>query len=174
MACQPRKEYLLPVNGAFCSSSVLAFCRIKPSLRPSPLGHFVASSPPLVGRLLCSLPPRGRWHAHLAQARWCDGRSLRHFEILLLTTRLALLQTLFPCCAGSLSQSTTDSSLPEGAFSHNILRFSFVYILLIGNSLSSATPLWRGFRYTIKIPPHSGGYFSFGHSPNITGGAQVR
>ena len=27
---------------------------------------------------------------------------------------------------------------------------------------------------TIMIPPHSGGYFSFGHSPNNTGGAQVR
>ena len=27
---------------------------------------------------------------------------------------------------------------------------------------------------TIKIPPHSGGYFSFGHSPNNTSGAQVR
>lgn len=26
----------------------------------------------------------------------------------------------------------------------------------------------------IKIPPHSGGYFSFGHSPNNTSGAQVR
>ena len=26
----------------------------------------------------------------------------------------------------------------------------------------------------INIPPHSGGYFSFGHSPNITGCAQVR
>ena len=24
------------------------------------------------------------------------------------------------------------------------------------------------------IPPQSGGYFSFGHSPNITGDAQVR
>ena len=26
----------------------------------------------------------------------------------------------------------------------------------------------------ITIPPHSGGYFSFGHSPNTTSGAQVR
>ena len=26
----------------------------------------------------------------------------------------------------------------------------------------------------INIPPHSGGYFIFGHSPNITGCAQVR
>lgn len=26
----------------------------------------------------------------------------------------------------------------------------------------------------IKIPPHSGGYFGFGHSPNNTSGAQVR
>ena len=33
----------------------------------------------------------------------------------------------------------------------------------------------RGFPYTINIPPsHSGGYFSFGHSPNHTGCAQVR
>ena len=30
------------------------------------------------------------------------------------------------------------------------------------------------FRVTINIPPHSGGYFSFGHSPNNTSGAQVR
>ena len=26
----------------------------------------------------------------------------------------------------------------------------------------------------INIPPQSGGYFSFGQSPNITGNAQVR
>ena len=30
------------------------------------------------------------------------------------------------------------------------------------------------FRYTIIIHPHSGWYFSFGHSPNTTGCAQVR
>lgn len=29
-------------------------------------------------------------------------------------------------------------------------------------------------RLTINIPPQSGGYFSFGQSPNITGNAQVR
>jgi len=31
-----------------------------------------------------------------------------------------------------------------------------------------------GVGYTIKIHPHSGWYFSFGHSPNTTGCAQVR
>ena len=41
--------------------------------------------------------------------------------------------------------------------------------LLPGRSASEANRI-----ATINIPPHSGGYFSFGHSPNNTGGAQVR
>ena len=32
----------------------------------------------------------------------------------------------------------------------------------------------QDFLYLIKIPPYNGGYFSFGHSPNTTGYAQVR
>ena len=43
-------------------------------------------------------------------------------------------------------------------------------IRLIWNSLSSQ--LTR--EISINIHPHSGWYFIFGHSPNITGGAQVR
>ena len=31
-----------------------------------------------------------------------------------------------------------------------------------------------GSFYAINIPPQSGGYFRFGHSPNTTGNAQVR
>ena len=37
-----------------------------------------------------------------------------------------------------------------------------------------AAPFFQKAPSAIIIPPHSGGYFSFGHSPNITGGAQVR
>ena len=43
--------------------------------------------------------------------------------------------------------------------------------------LDKASPLYgtpSAFAAGIKIPPHSGGYFSFGHSPNNTSGAQVR
>ena len=36
------------------------------------------------------------------------------------------------------------------------------------------TVLNRQPRTTINIPPQSGGYFRFGHSPNTTGNAQVR
>ena len=36
----------------------------------------------------------------------------------------------------SPSVACGDSSLPEGAFPQNILRFSLVYFLFIGNSLS--------------------------------------
>ena len=33
---------------------------------------------------------------------------------------------------------------------------------------------WHADINKINIPPYNGGYFSFGHSPNTTGGAQVR
>ena len=36
------------------------------------------------------------------------------------------------------------------------------------------TVLNRQPHTTINIPPQSGGYFRFGHSPNTTGNAQVR
>ena len=46
-------------------------------------------------------------------------------------------------------------------------NYKCIFILL---SVFSILP----FPLLINIPPHSGGYFCFGHSPNSTGGAQVR
>ena len=35
----------------------------------------------------------------------------------------------------------------------------------------AAADKFRYIIFLINIPPHSGGYFIFGHSPNITGSA---
>ena len=59
-----------------------------------------------------------------------------------------------------------------------VTLFSFVYVNPSVHSLTlmSTSPFRAGLIRVlpINIPPHSGGYFSFGHSPNNTSGAQVR
>ena len=95
-------------------------------------------------------------------------------------------------CRGSSRQATEGETFslffslpPSSSFADSRGRLSLqslwdcVLVLLSiffahRHSLYRTTRLSRGFRYTIKIHPHSGWYFLFGHSPNNTGCAQVR
>ncbi|MBQ5765225.1 MAG: hypothetical protein IIW03_03670, partial [Clostridia bacterium] len=42
------------------------------------------------------------------------------------------------------------------------------------NNILKAVPFGTAFLVKINIHPHSGWFFIFGHSPNVTGYAQVR
>ena len=66
------------------------------------------------------------------------------------------------------------SRTPVPTGTHFITPYPLVFYFLTGNSLFWTTRLSRGFRFTIKIHPLSGWYFSFGHSHNTAACAQVR
>ena len=104
------------------------FAASRPSLRPSSVGYFVAF-----------LREEGG-------TRMRDGRSLRRFELFAFKNLTRFLQAFSLCRAGSLTRYAGAPTRRE-PFHKNTLRFSFVCILLIGNTFFSATPLWRVFCY---------------------------